>query len=242
MDYKAVEKRIRAAQAIVSSKEISRNQFRELRTLISGINPKLDKILAQADKAFTGDVIELTLEHLPEMTPEQKKKKKALLLFLKYWKDLQSEIDRVEKELRANQPNTTGRILSAAKGPLGLITAVAALVAVMKVSEVSVTIKNIDCRPIAPPTGIALNIPGLKVPNETIPRGGEAIAKLPGLSATVDATSPNNIQLKIYGMTFNFNLESSGIRLFFDDKLLNGSSTTINLGEQKTHTLTIRCT
>ncbi len=241
-------KRIHAAYELLQTETLNTGTFEEVRTLLSGINAKLDGTLAAAGKAYKqiehlqkGDVVELTLEAIPDATPEDKKRKKAILFFLKFWKDLESEVARIEKELGHTDTNTPAKILSHAKGPLGIITLIAAVVAVMKVSEVSITIKNIDCQPIAPPTGFALNIPGLKVPSETIPSGGQAEAKLPPLQATVDATSSRNVQLKMYGMTFNFALESSGIQLFFNDKLLNGRLTSINLGSQKTHTLKVVC-
>lgn len=72
----------------------------------------------------------MTLEHLPNETPEQKKRKKRLLLFLQYWKELQDEVKRIQKELdqqhvhhsTTNTIKRFGRIISRAKGPLGLFT------------------------------------------------------------------------------------------------------------------------
>lgn len=243
-------KRLHAALELLDKRELNRATFDQVRTLLSGLNNKLDHTLESASKAYKqieqmqkSDVVELVLESIPDVTPEDKKRKKAILFFLKFWKDLKSEVARIEKELNVHEgkAHSAAKIVSRAKGPLGLITLAALVVAVMKVTEVSVVIKNINCGPITPPTGIALNIPGLKVPSEAIRTGGEGLAKLPPLSATVDATQANNVQLKIYGMTFNFSLASSGINLYFNDKLLNGSMTSINLGEQKSHTLTIRC-
>ncbi|MEK7129946.1 MAG: hypothetical protein AAB803_02905 [Patescibacteria group bacterium] len=255
MSYQSIEKRVLAAQDILQAKEINRATFESLRSLLSGIHPRIDRTLSAAgtslkhiDQIQKGDAIGLVVESLPEITPEQKKRKKAILLFLKFWNDLKGEVSRIEKELGqakiAKSHGTTramGRIWAGAKGPLGIITLVAAGIVALKATEVSIVIKNVGCRPMTPMGSIAVNIPGLMLPSETIPTGGEAVAKLPPLHVSVDATSPNQVQLKMYGLTYNFSLETSDIRLIFDGKILNGTKTSLNLGSQKQHTLVAKC-
>lgn len=255
MNSQTIEKRMRAAADLLQAKEVNRATFESLRSLLSGINPRTDKLLESLSREWKriehlqkGDVVELTLDGLPEATPQQKKRKKALLLFLKLWNDLKGEVKRIEKELAQakgtpHQGNArgVGRIVSGAKGPLGIITLVAAGVVLLKATEVSIIIKNSGCRPMTPVASVAVNIPGLMLPSETIPDGGEAVAKLPPLTVSVDATSPTQVLLTMYGIKYNFSLETSDIRLIFDGKTLNGTKTSLNLGSQKQHTLVAQC-
>lgn len=255
MNSQTIEKRVRAAADLLQAKEINRATFESLRSLLSGIHPRIDRTLASLSASWKhvehlqkGDTIELVVESIPEITPEQKKRKKAILLFLKLWNDLKGEVKRIEKELTqakgaAHQSNarSVGRIVSGAKGPLGIITLVAAGVVLLKATEISIIIKNSGCRPMTPVASVAVNIPGLMLPSETIPDGGEAVAKLPPLTVSVDATSPTQVLLTMYGIKYNFSLETSDIRLIFDGKTLNGTKTSLNLGAQKQHTLVAQC-
>jgi hypothetical protein len=251
MDHKGIAKRLAAAQEILAAERIDKATFESFRKLLSGIDPKLDTVLSAAGKAFKqadqllkGDVLELMLENIPDVTPEDKKRKKAILFFLKFWNDLKSEVARVEKEMsdaKATHTSPVGKIASLAKGPLGVITLIAVAVVALKATEVSVRIQNVGCKPITPVTNMSVRIPGLTLPNETIAPGGEGVAKIPPLTARVDATDPNLVRLNMYGMTFDFSLESTDIRLIFDGKTLNGEVTTIRLGEMKEHVLSIQC-
>jgi hypothetical protein len=251
MDHKAMARRIEAAQAILTAKELDHSSFESLRKLLAGIDPKLDTVLASAGKAFRnadqllkGDVMELVLENIPDVTPEDKKRKKAILLFLKFWNDLKSEVARVEKELahaQSSHTNPAGNILAAAKGPLGLITLIAVGIVALKMTEVTVRIQNSGCDPMTPVANFSVNIPGLRLPKETIATGGEGIAVLPPLTATVNATNANLVRLNLYGMTYDFGLSDPGIRLIFDGQTLNGTTTKIDLGSAKEHTLLVQC-
>ncbi len=244
-------KRVAAAQEILAAERVDKATFESLRKLLQGIDPKLDAVLGAAGKAFKqadqllkGDVLELMLGNIPDITPEDKKRKKAILFFLKFWNDLKGEVARVEKEMnnaRASHTSPVGKIVSLAKGPLGIITLIAVAVVALKVTEVSVRIQNVGCRPITPVTSMAVKIPGLTLPSETIASGSEGVAKLPPLTARVDATDPNLVRLGMYGMTFDFSLERADILLLFDGEKLNGDVTTIRLGEAKEHVLVIEC-
>lgn len=247
-------KRLRAAQDILQSDAISRSSFDSLRTLLSGMNAKTDRLLAQASKALkhveqmqAGDIVELSIEGMPEHTSEEKKRKKFLLLFLKFWNDLKSEVARVEKEFAKSEAQAPqwgdawGNILKAAKGPLGVITVIAVGVVLLRANEVSVVIKNHGCEPMEPMTSAAVRVPGLMIPSETIMDGGQAVAKLPPLAVSVDATSPSRVRLGMYGMTYDFELKTGGIRLDFDGQQLNGKTMNIKLGLAKEHVLDITC-
>lgn len=253
MDYKKIEKRLLAANVILSGDSLDRTAFASLKTLLSGIHPKIDTSLSAADKAFfhidsiqKGDVISLTVDAIPAHTPEEKKRKKLILLFLKYWRDLGSEVARVEKEMsEAKQHGDSGsamaKLMATAKGPLGVITLIAAGIVTLKASEVSVRIRNINCQPITPTTKFAVKLPGLSLPQEVIEPGGEATAKLAPVSISVDATNPDEVLLSLYGARYTFTLGSRDIRFIFDGETLNGRATTVDLRRQKLHTLELRC-
>lgn len=119
-------------------------KFESVRDLVKGLNPKVDRLLEGCSdqiKRFEnikkGEVLELALDNLPEETEEEKKRKNSLIFFLKNYKELKSEIERIKNEIEPaknqNQVQTAGRILSGAKGPFGVITlaAIAAVVTLM---------------------------------------------------------------------------------------------------------------
>lgn len=129
-----------AASELLSQETISIEQFKALKDLLAGFNPKLDQVLNSCSKTLEtverlqqGELVELTAEHLPENTEEEKRRKKAVLLFLKYWNQLKSEVKRVKGELenvkKQGDIKTSAKIIAYAKGPLGLITVAAVVIA-----------------------------------------------------------------------------------------------------------------
>ena len=136
MNPQDTQKRVLAAHKLLLEQTTTREKIESIRTLIRGINPRIDKAFDSCSKALSdyaklqkGEVIELTLENLPEQTEEEKKRKRALILFLKSWKDLRSEVERVKSEFENNQnnPNSNNltsfaKITAFAKGPFGIIT------------------------------------------------------------------------------------------------------------------------
>lgn len=107
------------------------------KTLIKGINPKLDEILEKTQdahqnlsKVLKGDVVELSAESLPEGTEEEKKRKKAALLFIKHFRELESEIERAKREFGSEKNNVEkiSDLLAKAKGPFGIITIAAVVI------------------------------------------------------------------------------------------------------------------
>lgn len=209
-------KRLAAAQEILSAQQLDRATFESLRKLLSGIDAKLDTALAAAGKAFKnadqlikGDVLELVLESIPDVTPEDKKRKKAFLLFLKFWNDLKDEVSRVEKEV--GHPEN---ILAKAKGPLGIVTLIAVGVVAYKATGVTVHIQSTHC--------------SAKLPAKVI---------LPPVFVTVDATG-QDMRVAGYGVSYSVSTNASVV---FDGMVLNGATTTIDLGSQKEHTLVVQC-
>src|SRR3989344_2179589 len=95
-------KKLSAARDLLDGSTTTRAKLAALTTLLIGVHPKTDALLKECNKALSivgnieqGDVVHLSTEALPERTEEEKKRKRALLLFIKNWKDLQSEVTRI---------------------------------------------------------------------------------------------------------------------------------------------------
>jgi len=165
------EEKIRTAIQLLAEETTTLDKLQKMATLVKGINPKIDKHLERSQKLIEriqkiqgGEVISLSLEGLPEKTKKQKKRKKLLLLLLGHWKDLRSEVERIN-DLRVSKSKAvkSAKILTTLKGPLGLITiAAAGIVAISSIlnsKAVSVTIKNMGCKSIQPISSQVINIP-----------------------------------------------------------------------------------
>lgn len=260
MKYKDINRRLLAAEKLLSGRTTTRTKFESIRKLIKGIDPKLDKKFSWASKALKkvekvkkGEVINLALEALPEKTPEQKRRKKAIFLFLRYWKQLKSEVKRVKKELKSEKGNKKSaksqavkqvskltRVIRLAKGPLGLITIAAALVVVLQSVSVRVIIKNDGCETIKPLVSVAIKLPGLSLPRESIPDGGQATATVPPLKFKV-VSSANSIDLRAVGQNFHFDFEGEGIDVLFNGSSILGKTTQVNFGSKSEHEIILRC-
>jgi hypothetical protein len=253
MNYEEAKKRVLAAQELLNEQATSRAKFESIRTLIRGINPRIDKALNASSKALTdltklqkGEVIELAAEHLPEDTDENKKRKKTLLLFIKFWKDLKGEVARVQTELEKGRhgqssAQTIGRIASYAKGPIGLITLVAVGIAYLKFSEVEVVIKNRGCEPLQPIISMPVRIPGLSLPANPIPDGGQDSAFLPPVTFSVDGTRGNVVRLHAFGLKLDYELGGRDIDVVLNGESLIGKQSTADFGSQKQHELLVTC-
>ncbi len=123
---------------LLTQETTSIEKFNSIKTILSGQNKKLDELLENCQNALgkiehiaTGDVISLAADSIPEETEEEKKRKKAIILFIKYFRELKSELERVKGELTKNQANQTEAIsiLAKAKGPAGIVTALALVAA-----------------------------------------------------------------------------------------------------------------
>lgn len=140
------KEKIEASYKLLQQADISIETFNQIRKLLKGFNPQIDEKLEMAAKALAGyekfqagEYVELSAEHLPETTEKEKKRKKALLFFIRSWKQLKGEVERVKNELQnsdgedkqksgENQLQGFGKILASAKGPFGLITIAAILI------------------------------------------------------------------------------------------------------------------
>jgi hypothetical protein len=138
MDSKDLQNRIEEAYKLLTQPTTNRVKFESIRTLIKGVNPKIDEALKNVSRALSdfsklekGKVIELTAEYLPENTEEEKKRKKRILILISHWKNLTSEVERIKKDLSQNPEKplkNTVKIIKYAKGPFGIITIFAVLV------------------------------------------------------------------------------------------------------------------
>lgn len=265
LDPKTNKEKIDAALQLLLDETTTAAKFEKIRTLIKGINPQIDKSLEICSKGIktlkrlqAGDLIELTAVGLPEGTPQQKKRKKALLFLITSWKGLKSEVARVQKLLgqpgahgkMTSQENlaTFGKLAATSKGPFGLITALAvvivgagAVLAYLNSTIVNITIKNQGCTTIIPLVKLPVSIPGIKLPTENIPNGSQAVASVPAITINVDGTKKGSVFISALTFSMEYNLGGGGTDLIFDNQSLIGKSTTINLGSSKNHELILRC-
>ena len=110
MAFSDTHEKLIAAQKILDAGATSIEKFNSVKNLLKGINPRLDNALNQASGALgrienlqKGELIELSAGALPEGTEEEKRRKKAILLFIKSLKDVKSEVARVEAEIHRSE-------------------------------------------------------------------------------------------------------------------------------------------
>ncbi|MBU1088856.1 hypothetical protein KKA02_03195 [Patescibacteria group bacterium] len=263
-------KRLESAHKLLISKKVSFQTIKDIKVLIKGINPKIDKLLTSCSKTFQtlkqvqkGQVVELSekaIKKLPAKSEKQKKRKKALLVFFKFWRQLRSEVKRVTKTYKSTteskSPSTVkklknilniGKIFTLAKGPFGIVTILATATVGIKLllshlnnSAVEVIIKNNNCPPITP-ISRSISLPGLKLPSQTITNGTQAIAKLPPLKLTIDARQAGIIKVTALKFSTNFKVENTDKNILLNGQPIIGQLTYIDLGQQKQHQLVISC-
>lgn len=253
MDYADTKKRLSAAYGLLSQSTTTLEKVRSLKSLISGINPKLDAKWAELDRYIStiehiesGEVLDLAVESLPETTEEQKKRKKILVLFFKYWNDLKSEVERVQKEFDSQKQSGQGgslwvRIFSASKGPLAVVTIVAIGIAALSATSVDITIQNNGCSTLYANSKVPVSIPGLALPSDPIPSGGSATATIPPLPITIDGTSVGTLSISSLSLHFSIQLSKSIRDVSFDGVSLLDKKTDIQLSKSDTHTLILTC-
>lgn len=132
------KEKVAAALKLLQEDSTTKEKFESIQKLLMGVNPRLDQTLIKVSKAWgdlekieEGEIIELSAENLPENTEEEKKRKKRLLLFIRFWKDLKTEVERVKSELENSKPDgkeSFSKITSFAKGPFGIITILAVII------------------------------------------------------------------------------------------------------------------
>ena len=258
----ANREKIRAALDLLMEETTTIAKFERIRTLISGVNPKMDKVLSEIssliknlEKIENVEIIDLTLENLPEKTDKDKKRKKLLLLLLSSWKNLRSEVERVQslyekassdgKISTSEHASVLGKTLALAKGPLGLVTLAAVVIVgvitLLNTISVTIIIKNQGCDPIQPIVRLPFPIPGIELPKETIPDGGQAIAKVPPLTVSVDGTQRSTISLRAFSFSMQYQLGSGATDVIFNGQTLLGKTISINLSEKKLHEAILEC-
>ena len=256
MEYSDAKKRLEAAHALFLGSSTSKEKLSSVRALVQGAHPSIDEKLKKCDDAFSylekfGNVelIELSADHLPENTEDEKKRKKAILLYIKFWKDLQSEIARVGAEFNAPDSGQNAiqkqsfwkKIFSAAKGPFGIITIVGVGAAVvLQATSVRLVIKNNGCGTMTP-ASLPIPLPGLSLPKDPIQNGGSAVATLPRITVSIDSTKPGTIHFSALKLSMSFEIPSN-----ISDVTLNGESLLkkkleIRLSDRKEHALIFSC-
>jgi len=258
----ASREKIRAALDLLMEETTSIAKFEKVRTIISGINPKIDKALNEVSSAIKNlkkieniEVIDLSLEALPENTEKEKKRKKLLLSLFSSWKNLRSEVERVqnlyEKGESDGQISTSehasilGKIFGFAKGPFGLVTIAAAIIAggLILLNSISVTIviKNQGCNPIQPIVRLPVPIPGIEVPKEAIDDGDQGTVRVPPLTVNVDGTQNNVVVLSAFSFSMQYQLGSGATDVIFNGQSLLGKVTSVKLSERKQHEAILVC-
>lgn len=234
-------------------------KIEKIKTLISGINPKLDREVDKMMAAFNHlkaavdtNIVHLVGHTLPEGTEQQKKHKKALLLFLASWKSLKSEVKRVKgyyEDLSADSSyghhaGTAAKTVVFAKGAFGVITGLAVLAVgayfLYQKSFTAVTIENEGCPPIAVPGKLPISIPGLKLPEEPITGDKPGAASLPSLTVSVGESS-RVLTVTALGQTGSYTLPARTVDVIFDGTSLVGKTTIIKLKSARSHQLVIKC-
>ena len=256
MNYKEAKKKLLAAQELLLEPSTSFEKFSAVRSLLYGVNSRLDEMLHGLDarvgelqKVVGGDFFSLSLDALPETTEEEKKRKKLLIGFWSNWNRLQGEVARVQTELDAaqNSGDSTSlathlsRIFNFAKGPLGVLTLAAVVIAgIMQTVSAEITITNQGCGTMVPSSTLPMWLPGLSFPSQPIVSGASGIARIPPLTYTIDGTKSGVIIAKALTFSLSFELGSvDDVQL--DSDSLVGKMTSFPTFGAKQHTLTFIC-
>ncbi len=253
------KEKIKKALELLCEDSTTIGKIEKVLAMLPKINPKVDKMVADShdliekiNKISEGAVLELSAEKLPEKSKKQKKLKKLALLLLTNWKNLGSEIARINDlattATTAGAVKTggvkTAKILATMKGPLGVITIGAAVIVagskLLSNMAVEVKMTTSGCRPIGPISEKGVNLPGLKLPKTAVVSGKVEKIVIPPLKMTVDLNRANS-SIKAIGFKQSFSLPSDFAEINYDGQNLMGKETEINLGKSKTHQVEISC-
>lgn len=250
-DPKELKRRTEAAMVILNEGSTTLEKVRSVAGLLKGVNKKLDTVLltcekscAQIELAQEGAVLELVAEHLPEDSQEKKKRKKALLLFIKSWGELRSEVARIQADLEAGKSVQDSSFwlstLAQAKGPLAIVTILALGVVALSQVGADIVVANDGC-PTLVASGVPVSIPGLRLPSTPITAGNAETVTIPALALTIDGRTPQMLTISSLLFTFDFTLSSAVTDVTFDGASLLGTVTELNLGRHTSHALSIMC-
>ena len=226
--------------------------------LAKGINSTLDKSLDQLfelemkiQEIKKGKLGSIVADKLPEENEKQKKYKKLVVLYFSRRKQLKAETDRVRKELTKDYPKLqnqsaqqtmrASRIMRAAKGPLGLVTLVAAGLVWLQMSSAQVTIVNQGCNTIQPSSYSNIRLPGISLPQAPIVDGGQGEVKIPALRFKLTVDANRLVRVSAYGIKFDFALGNKDIDLIFNGESLLDGATELKLKSGSQNTLVVVC-
>lgn len=134
---------------------------------------------------------------------------------------------------------------STATPVLATLIVVAALVgtAVIYLNQtaVEVVIKNQGCNTLIMPVGISFPVPGVQLPEDPIPPGGQGVAKVPRVTLNLDATNRDSVAVLVLGVPIPVNVGRQYASVKLDGAELLGTRTTIQIGSRKQHELVISC-
>jgi hypothetical protein len=152
---------------------------------------------------------------------------------------LQTELRQVIRILPAG-----GTLLPVLIGGLiVLAAAVASLYAYIDYSAVEITVINNGCRPIAPVGRLPLpiDLPGVDLPDTTIPAGGSGTGRVPRLKVQIDGTQSGTVSLTALGFTLPIGTGSQNPSVTFDGVPISGQRISVDLGERARHELVLTC-
>lgn len=247
-----IPERLRAAYQLLIEQTTSRQKITTVLTLVRGTDPRIDVLVTKVeeavlllDKIQEGDVIMLAADALPETNEREERRKKVLMFFTKSWRELGSEISRIQSELHHRieivRPPLWRRFLSFIKWPLLIIALVAIAVMTLEEKSVEITIQNKGCSPLSLPTTMPAWVPGFSLPEEPIVSGVPMVIRIPGLKVHVNGMPEDSIVVQIILQSITFQLPPSISSITFDGMSLIGKQRTIALFERPQHNLIITC-
>jgi hypothetical protein len=249
---KSHREQLEAAYTLLTEDTTTLVKFEKIRSLLMGINSQLDqaltstaKSLTQLKKVWNLDIIHISIDVLPTRTSEEKKRKKALLLFLTSWRSLKNEVKRVQGYETSGESVSATTVKTAlfAKGPFGTITLVAAAIVgiglFFRSSLTTVTIINNNCPSFSVPSNIP-KIPGIKLPSSAITPDNPGVVTIPILTVEVSGTS-SQLQFSTLGVSGSYTLPTRITAVTFDGESLLGKQTTLKLSSQSAHELLLTC-
>lgn len=224
--------------------------------LLRGLSPKTDelliksqKIISQINKISGGEVVTLSVENLPTKTVKQKKRRRLLLLLLANFKDLKSEVTRINAIAATSSAKAgtvkTAKLLATLKGKLGLITiAAAAIVVITKIIDTNtakITVQNLGCRPLGPYSSHDINLPGLKIPDIAITDGQSAVVQIPFVNLFRLKLDYSQSQISILNWQKNFSLPADIKSITLDGRQLIGTDSKLDFSSSTTPQVVISC-